>query len=185
MGGVSPNSESLKIAGERGYIPMTLNLSTPYAVTHWNTVLEGAARSGRSPSRQEWRVAREVFVADTDAEARRWALEGHMGRMYREFLLPQFRNRNILHYLKQDPDVPDEDVTTEYLVDNVWLVGSVGTVADKLTNMYKDLGGFGTLIILCFDYKENPEAWRRSMELLAREVKPRVVESLTALSSGG
>ncbi len=185
MGGVTPNSESLKIAGERGYIPMTLNLSTPYATTHWQAIQEGAARSGRKPTRREWRVVREAFVADTDAEARRWALDGHMGQMYREFLLPQFRNRKILHFLKQDPDVPDEDVTPEYLVDNVWLVGSVDTVAEKLTRMYNDLGGFGALIILCFDYKGNPEPWRRSLELLAKEVKPRVEKGLGLGESGG
>ena len=35
----------------------------------------------------------------------------------------------------------------------------------------KEVGGFGTLLLFCFDYVENPKAWRHSMELLAREVE--------------
>jgi len=33
--------------------------------------------------------------------------------------------------------------------------------------------GFGTLLVFCFDYSENPHAWRHSMELFAEEVMPR------------
>ncbi|WP_419946226.1 hypothetical protein [Candidatus Poriferisodalis sp.] len=39
------------------------------------------------------------------------------------------------------------------------------------------IGGFGHLLLFCFDYSETPEsaeAWRRSMELLAHDVMPRV-----------
>jgi len=35
-------------------------------------VLAGAAKTGRKPSRQDWRLVREVCVADTDEEA--WKL---------------------------------------------------------------------------------------------------------------
>jgi hypothetical protein len=28
--------------------------------------------------------------------------------------------------------------------------------------------------LFCFDYSENPQAWRESMRLLAREVMPKV-----------
>ena len=33
--------------------------------------------------------------------------------------------------------------------------------------MYDEVGGFGQLLLFCFDYSDNPEAWRHSMELLA------------------
>ena len=39
--------------------------------------MDGGAKAGRTPDRSEWRIVREVFVADTDEEAkgcgRRWA----------------------------------------------------------------------------------------------------------------
>ena len=40
--------------------------------------------------------------------------------------------------------------------------------------MYDEVGGFGSLLLFCFDYSGNPEAWRQSMRLLAQEVMPKV-----------
>jgi hypothetical protein len=46
-------------------------------------------------------------------------------------------------------------------------------VSQKLHDIYEEVGGFGTLLVFCFDYSENPKAWHHSMELLAKEVMPR------------
>ena len=46
-------------------------------------------------------------------------------------------------------------------------------MTERLQQIYDEVGGFGTLLLFCFDYTENPKAWRHSMELLAREVMPR------------
>lgn len=46
--GFSAGSETLKLAGERGYIPMSLDLNTEYVATHWDAVEEGALRSRRT-----------------------------------------------------------------------------------------------------------------------------------------
>jgi hypothetical protein len=40
--------------------------------------------------------------------------------------------------------------------------------------MYDEVGGLGPLLLFCFDYSGNPEAWRNSMRLLAQEVMPKV-----------
>ncbi len=37
-----------------------------------------------------------------------------------------------------------------------------------------DVGGFGHLLLFCFDYVEQPSVWQRSMELLANEVMARL-----------
>ena len=47
-------------------------------------------------------------------------------------------------------------------------------MAEKLERVYDEVGGFGTLLVFCFDYVRAPEAWRTSMELLAKDVLPRV-----------
>jgi alkanesulfonate monooxygenase SsuD/methylene tetrahydromethanopterin reductase-like flavin-dependent oxidoreductase (luciferase family) len=52
-------------------------------------------------------------------------------------------------------------------------VGSPATVSERLQAIYDEVGGFGTLLLFCFDYADNPAAWRHSMELLAREVMPK------------
>jgi hypothetical protein len=41
--------------------------------------------------------------------------------------------------------------------------------------MHAATGGFGVILLLAMDYsQEKSEAWRRSMQLMAEEVMPRV-----------
>jgi len=42
-------------------------------------------------------------------------------------------------------------------------------VADKLSSLYEDVGGLGTLLVFRFNYSENPKICHHSMELLAKE----------------
>ena len=172
IAGFSPGSETLKLCGERGFIPLSLNLSPAYVATHWDAVVEGAKRAGRTPDRGEWRIVREIFVADTDDEAFKGCVRGAMGRMMSEYLLPLFANFGFTKYLKHDESVPDADVTPEYLVDHGWLVGSPKTVTRKLGEMNEELGGFGTILLFAFDYADDPAPWFKSMRLLAEEVLP-------------
>ena len=173
MAGVSKGSDTLKLAGERGFWPMSLNLNPAYVASHWESVELGAARTGRTPKRADWRLVREIFIADTDAEAMRLSVGGMMGRMMSEYFLPLLASFQFTEFLKHRPDVPDSDVTPEYCARHNWLVGSPATVAERLQAIYDEVGGFGTLLLFCFDYSENPKAWRHSIELLAREVMPR------------
>ena len=176
VAGLSPGSETLKLAGERGYLPLSLNLNLGYVASHWAAVEEGARRTGRTPQRADWRLVREVFVAPTDAEAERLALGGNMGRMAAEYWLPVLGQVGYLPLLKHDPAVPDEAVTPAYLAEHNWLVGAPDTVAAKLRRVYDEVGGFGTLLLFGFDYSDDPEAWHTSMRLLAEEVMPRVAD---------
>jgi alkanesulfonate monooxygenase SsuD/methylene tetrahydromethanopterin reductase-like flavin-dependent oxidoreductase (luciferase family) len=98
---------------------------------------------------------------------------GMMGRMMTEYFLPLLGAFAFTEFLKHDPSVPDSDVTPEYCAKHNWLVGSPDTVARKLDDIYEEVGGFGTLLLFCFDYSDNPKAWHHSMELLAKEVMPR------------
>ena len=111
VAGLSKGSDTLKLAGERGFWPMSLNLNPGYVSSHWEAVEEGAARSKRTPKRSDWRMVREVFVADTDAEALRLSAGGMMGRMMTEYFLPLLAAFGFTEYLKHDPSVPDSDVT--------------------------------------------------------------------------
>jgi alkanesulfonate monooxygenase SsuD/methylene tetrahydromethanopterin reductase-like flavin-dependent oxidoreductase (luciferase family) len=174
VAGLSKNSDTLKMAGEHGFLPLSLNLNPAYVSTHWAAVEEGAKRTGRTPHRRDWRMVREVFVAETDAEAQRLSVGGMMGRMMREYFLPLLGNFGFLEYLKHDPSVADSDVTPEYCAQHNWLIGSPATVAEKLERVYQDVGGFGSLLVFGFDYADNPEAWHTSLRLLAEDVAPRI-----------
>ena len=172
----SIGSETLKIAGERGFIPMSLGLNAEYIATHWEAVGEGAARTGKTPSRNEWRITRDVFVADTDDEAYEAAVNGMLGRVWRDYLLPLFDSFDLLKVFKHDPELPDSAVTPEYMAEHLWLVGSPDTVETKLRRLNDVSGGFGTLLVLIYDYMEDQARWERSMNLLAREVMPRLAD---------
>jgi alkanesulfonate monooxygenase SsuD/methylene tetrahydromethanopterin reductase-like flavin-dependent oxidoreductase (luciferase family) len=153
---------------------MSLNLNPGYVKSHWDSVEAGAAKTGRTPFRGDWRLVREILVAETDEQAWELSVRGPMGRMMQEYFLPLLANFGFLEYLKHDPDVPDEAVTVEYCARHNWLVGSPETVAKKLEAVYDDVGGFGCLLVFGFDYVENPAAWHNSLRLIAEEVKPRV-----------
>jgi alkanesulfonate monooxygenase SsuD/methylene tetrahydromethanopterin reductase-like flavin-dependent oxidoreductase (luciferase family) len=80
--------------------------------------------------------------------------------------IPLFKNR---------PDMADSEVTAAYLADTNWFIGSPETVARKLEKLHHDTGGFGVVLQLAMDYSlDRSEAWRRSMQLLAEEVMPRL-----------
>jgi len=153
---------------------MSLNLNPGYVASHWDAVEAGAAKSGRTADRNEWRMVREVFVADTDEEAWRLSVGSMMGRMMGEYFLPLLDNFGFKEFLKHSPDVADSDVTVEYCAQHNWLIGSPTTVARKLERVYNEVGGFGHLLVFGFDYSEQPEAWQHSLRLLAQDVLPRV-----------
>jgi alkanesulfonate monooxygenase SsuD/methylene tetrahydromethanopterin reductase-like flavin-dependent oxidoreductase (luciferase family) len=174
VAGVSKGSETLKLAGEHGFLPMSLNLNPGYVASHWESVEEGARRSGKTPKRRDWRLVREIFVAETDDAAWKLSVGAQMGRMMREYFLPLLTDVGVIQFLKHDENVADSDVTPEYCAEHNWLIGSPATVVEKIERMYDEVGGFGSLLLFCFDYSENPEAWRDSMRLLAEEVMPKV-----------
>ena len=172
IAGLTPRSDTLEMAGEFGFMPLSLNLSKDYLRDHWDSVVRGADRAQRVARRKDWRVVREVYIAETDAEARKLALNGMMGRTYREYLLPLFANFRLLSVFKHDQSVADSDVTPEYLVDHNWLVGSPKTVASKLAAMQDESGGFGTLLVINFDFMDEYSAWTASQTALMEEVLP-------------
>ena len=153
---------------------MSLNLNPAYVASHWDSVEAGARKAGRTPDRRDWRLVREVFVAETDEEAWRLSVGSMMGRMMGEYFLQLLANFGFLEYLKHSPEVPDSDVTVDYCARHNWLVGSPATVAEKLEKVYEDVGGFGQILVFGFDYAENPEAWRTSLGMLQEEVAPRL-----------
>ncbi len=174
VAGLSSPSSTLEMAGERGWIPMSLNLNPGYVKGHWDSYAAGAARAGRDVTRRDWRMVREIFVADTDEEAWEQSVGGMMGRMMRDYFLRLLDAFDFKRFLKADPSIPDDEVTVEYCAENNWFIGSPETVAGKIEKVYAEVGGFGLLLLFCFDYADNPEPWRRSMQLLAKEVMPRV-----------
>ncbi len=143
--GFGPRSSLLRLAGEHGYIPMSLNFFAAHLRGHWDCVVEGAQATGRTADRGRWRMLRDIFVADTDAQARRAVLGGFAARFWNEYFKPIAEKLNATHIIREQ---------------------------------FELAGGFGTLLMLGSDYADpgERESWFRSMELLSREVMPRLAD---------
>ena len=179
VAGISAGSESLKTAGGRGWIPMSINFVTPDVLrSHWAGFEEGAAEAGRTPDRSTWRIARDVYVAETTERARKEVIEGTLARDFRDYffkIVPLIRNN--LDLFKTDKSLSDAEVTMDYMIDNMWLVGSPEEVARKITELHEFVGGFGVLLVMGHEWKPLGK-WRKSMKLLKNEVVPIVKKNL-------
>jgi alkanesulfonate monooxygenase SsuD/methylene tetrahydromethanopterin reductase-like flavin-dependent oxidoreductase (luciferase family) len=174
VAGVTPKSETLMLAGERGYLPMSINfVPTRVLRTHWEAVEQGAERAARVADRSAWRIARDVHVSDTDAQARREALEGPLARDYRDYFLPLLKKIRGFDILKVDPAMPDADITLDYLLEHIWIVGSPDTVTARLAELREEVGGFGTLLVIAHEGRPRT-SWERSMTLLRHRILQRL-----------
>ena len=174
VAGVSEKSDTLTMAGAHGWIPMSINLvPTRVLKSHWTAVEQGAREAKKTADRSIWRIAREVYVAETTEQARKEALEGTLARDISDYFLRLLPKVRLLDMVKNDTDMADSDVTVEYLVDNVFIVGSPDDVTAKLQRLYDDVGGFGVLLAMAHEWQPR-EPWERSMKLLVNEVMPRL-----------
>ena len=78
----------------------------------------GATYGGNHWTRADWRITRDVYVADTDEEAYDAAVNGMLGRVWRDYLLPLFDAFELLKVFKHDPELPDSAVTPEYMAEH-------------------------------------------------------------------
>jgi hypothetical protein len=59
------------MAGERGWIPMSINLVPSNTLAgHWDAVELGAAKTKNTVNRSDGRIAREIFVGEDGKSAR-------------------------------------------------------------------------------------------------------------------
>jgi alkanesulfonate monooxygenase SsuD/methylene tetrahydromethanopterin reductase-like flavin-dependent oxidoreductase (luciferase family) len=67
---VAPFSRGVAAAAARGWEPISGNFLLPEWVrTHWPSYVEGCAQAGRPADPANWRVAKSIFVTETDALA--------------------------------------------------------------------------------------------------------------------
>jgi alkanesulfonate monooxygenase SsuD/methylene tetrahydromethanopterin reductase-like flavin-dependent oxidoreductase (luciferase family) len=173
---VTPNSPSARIAGTRGWIPISGNFfNRRYLRGHWEQYAEGCEQAGRRPDPAVWRVARCVLVTDTDAEAWDYLADPDNGLSYyyRFFRHSFSESRQALFMLKPDPEMSDDATTVDVIKRAQVIAGSPGHVLDQLVALREEIGHFGTLLMTGHEW-DRPALWRRSMELLARDVMPRL-----------
>ncbi|MBO0678371.1 LLM class flavin-dependent oxidoreductase [Mycolicibacterium sp. S2-37] len=173
MTGMQAKSPTLAVAGENGYFPMSQQVHSSVLREHWATYAAAAESTGHRPDRADWRICRDVLVADTDEQARDAYLNGSMGDLWGTYNIPTFIKLG-LGELVTGGTIPQEELSAEWMVDDFHLVGSPQTVAAKIEALYEEVGGFGSLISFGHEYVDDPDVYRKSFELVGAEVAPLV-----------
>ncbi|WP_324741765.1 LLM class flavin-dependent oxidoreductase [Tsuneonella sp. CC-YZS046] len=172
--GFSYNSPSMKLAGERNFKPVSIYSGLDALKKHWEVYSEANIKAGYTPNRARHAVSQTVFVADTDAEAKKEVMEGPIGYCFDRYLIPIWRRFGMMDGFAKDAGIDPLKADLEFLVDNVFVVGSPDTVVEKLNALFEKCGGWGTLQIESHDYYDDPAPWFHSLELAAKEVAPRI-----------
>jgi alkanesulfonate monooxygenase SsuD/methylene tetrahydromethanopterin reductase-like flavin-dependent oxidoreductase (luciferase family) len=172
---ILPDSNGIAAAAARGWTPISANFVHPWVVkTHWPKYVEGCARAGREARGEDWRVAKSIFVAEDEATLRRMTRDpGNPFAYYFRNLQRKAQATRGSALFKHEPSVPDAALTDEYLISQLLIAGTVNEVVDKLLAFREQVGPFGTLLYCGHDWAD-PRAMRRSMELMAEKVLPRL-----------
>jgi alkanesulfonate monooxygenase SsuD/methylene tetrahydromethanopterin reductase-like flavin-dependent oxidoreductase (luciferase family) len=172
---VAPYSKGIVAAAKRGWQPISANFLHPaWVATHWPLYAEGRQAAGAVADVRDWRVARSIFVADDMCTAERYGKEsgGPYAHYYRSLMTKLVSNGRV-NLFKARADQPDSDVTLESTVDSLVIAGTVDSVVDQVLALREQVGEFGTLVYAGHDWLD-PALARRSMELFAEQVMPRV-----------
>lgn len=111
-------------------------------------------------------VAKE-YILDEPIQPR-----GIIGKPHQEYSANR-REMRLFKYCKVDPSMPDEAVTVDYLMENVWIVGDTEECVEKLQRLYDEVGGFGCLMAVTHD-PDDHSLEKKSVRLLKEEVVPRL-----------
>ncbi|MEK9662941.1 MAG: LLM class flavin-dependent oxidoreductase [Alphaproteobacteria bacterium] len=177
---VAPFSKGVVKMGERDFHPLSANFLLPkWAATHWANYAEGKANVCVEADPNDWRIARTVFVADDDATARSYGGDDPNSpyRFYYSQIFAKLKRANRHAVFKHERDEPDEAVTLDRVIDDLVIRGTVNEVVDRILAFHEVTGDFGTLVIAGMDWVD-AGLTKRSMELLAGEVMPRVNAAL-------
>ena len=132
---------------------------------HWGVVEERAAHHGQpAPDRAGWRLVGLMHVAETREQA------------YRDV---EFGIEEWFRYFQKTaafPQMAVEGGDVKEMIDfiNDAGIGAIGTPEDaraQVQRLHDQSGGFGAMLLLAHEWA-NPEATRRSWELVAQHVMP-------------
>jgi alkanesulfonate monooxygenase SsuD/methylene tetrahydromethanopterin reductase-like flavin-dependent oxidoreductase (luciferase family) len=181
---VAPFSKGVIAMGKRDFHPLSANfLMSRWLPSHWENYSEGKRQAGKTADRADWRIARTIFVADDEKVAQRYGKEDANSpyRYYWRLLLTKMLSAKRHGAFKLDPSDPDSILTEDYLMDHLVIKGTVNSVVDQILRLREEVGDFGELVYAGMDWVD-PALAKRSMELMATEVMPRVNQ---AIAQGG
>jgi limonene 1,2-monooxygenase len=159
-----------QLAGKYGIgllsIGATLAAGFDALALHWEVMEERAAHFGTTVDRDKWRLVGLMHIAETREQAYKdveFGIEQWFRYFQRVAAFPQM-------------DVGGDDIKGMIDFINASGVGSIGTAEDAVDQIERlqkqSAGGFGAYLLLAHEWA-NPEATKRSFELIAQHVMPR------------
>lgn len=133
---------------------------------HWGVMEERAATHGTAVDRLKWRLVGLMHIAETREQAYRDVEHG---------IEQWFR---YMQKVAAFPQMAVEGGDVKEMIDfvNEAGIGAIGTAEDAAAQVQRlweqSNGGFGAMLLLAHEWA-NPEATRRSYELIAQHVLPR------------
>jgi alkanesulfonate monooxygenase SsuD/methylene tetrahydromethanopterin reductase-like flavin-dependent oxidoreductase (luciferase family) len=177
---VAPHSKGVTEAAKRGWTPVSANFLLPeWVASHWPRYQEGCNAIGKDAQGSDWRVAKSIFVADDEKKAKAY---GHGPQGPYHFYFKQLIRKlvgagNRGNLFKLDQNEPDSAITADTMTPKLVLAGTVNSVVEQILAFREKVGPFGTLYYPCHDWVD-PALSRRSMELMAEQVMPKVNAAL-------
>jgi limonene 1,2-monooxygenase len=132
---------------------------------HWNVMEERAATFGTTVDRAAWRLVGLMHVAETREQAYR-DVEHGIEQWFRYFqkvaAFPQMavEGGNVREMIKFVSEA------------GIGAIGTPDDAAAQVQRLVDQSGGFGAMLLLAHEWA-NPQATRRSYELIAQHVMPR------------
>ena len=172
---IRPDSRGPHTAGARGWTGISATYVGRHVVrAQIRSYVEGRRSAGLSGDAAGWRVARSVFVADDEATARRYAhREDGAHGFYFHVMRTKLAKVGALDLMRDHPGEPDSELSPSHCLERLVIAGTPVSVADQILAFREDVGPFGTLLYTGHDWAD-PALARRSMELMAKEVWPRI-----------
>lgn len=168
---ISRHSAGIEKAAARGFSLFSHHMIPAEALREqWACYRAAAATAGRTATPADWRVARNVFVAETTAEARSIARGNSLGRCI-QYILDLTERGPGIGMWKRNAEQPDAECNLDYFLDEVLIVGDPPEVTRQLRQLRDEAGPFGTLVLVAHDWDDR-RRWLQSLELFVHEVLP-------------
>jgi alkanesulfonate monooxygenase SsuD/methylene tetrahydromethanopterin reductase-like flavin-dependent oxidoreductase (luciferase family) len=176
MSVASRNSPTARVAAQRGWgIISANNVPSDALGSHWEIYSKACAEAGLPANGDNWRVARNVMVAGSEAEARDRVFSEHGSNRYFYSYMREVLSRvGLLSALKPRPEMSDAEATVDAIAEGSVIYGSPKTMLDKLIAFRDAAGPFSSLLMTGLDWSGPNAAWERdSMRLMAQDVMPK------------
>jgi alkanesulfonate monooxygenase SsuD/methylene tetrahydromethanopterin reductase-like flavin-dependent oxidoreductase (luciferase family) len=176
---VAPFSKGVTAMAARGWEPISANFLLPkWVKTHWPNYAEGCELGGRPAEAANWRIAKNICVADDMKTAKQYARgENSPYVLYYRQLLTKLKDSGRLNLFKEDQEMPDDEVTLDYVLDRLVIHGDASSVADQVLAFREEVGDFGHLVYAGHDWTDY-DLGRKSMILTAEKVMPIINDAI-------